>query len=52
MKRLIWNTVTVSFFLYPLKYIEISIANAVFNTGPLMVFFVEAIYFQVNYVSI
>jgi hypothetical protein len=47
LKRLFWNAVAINAFLSSLKYIHISIANALSNTSPVLQFFVEAAYYRV-----
>jgi drug/metabolite transporter (DMT)-like permease len=47
MKRLFWNAISINCFLSSLKYVPISIANALLNTTPVLTFFVEAAYYKV-----
>ena len=47
MKRLFWNAVSINCFLNSLKYIDLSIGNALLNTTPVLTFFVEAVFYKV-----
>ena len=47
MKRLFWNAVAINSFLNSLKYIDISVCNALLNTSPVLTFFVEAVFYKV-----
>lgn len=42
MKRMLLSSITVSMYLAPLKYLPAGTVNALFNTGPIIVCFVEA----------
>lgn len=48
IKRIIFSALTVSMFLVPLKYLPAGTVNALFNTAPIIVCFVEAIKYKVN----
>lgn len=48
LKRLFWNAASINCFLSCLKYVHISIANALLNTTPVLTFFVEAYYYKVT----
>lgn len=47
LKRLFWNAVAINAMLSSLKFVQLSIANALNNTSPVLQFFVEAAYYKV-----
>jgi len=49
IKRICWSALTVSMFLAPLKYLPAGTVNALFNTAPIIVCFVEAVRYKVNF---
>lgn len=45
LKRAVFSTGALTTFMFAVAYIPIGIANALFNTGPIIIYFVEA-YFE------
>lgn len=46
IKRSIAGSLTLTMYLGSIKYIPVGIANALFNTMPIMTFFIEAFYYK------
>ena len=46
LKRALASAITMTMYLSSVKYIPIGVANALFNTTPIMTFFIEAIYYK------
>lgn len=46
VKRALASAITVILYLSSIKFVPIGIANALFNTTPIMTFFVETIYYR------
>lgn len=45
-KRSLAGSLTLTMYLGSVKYIPVGIANALFNTMPIMTFFIEAVYYK------
>lgn len=43
LKRALASAITMTMYLSSVKYIPIGVANALFNTTPIMTFFIEAV---------
>lgn len=48
LKRQFWTALSINLLLSSLKYVSISIANALYNLAPVFTFFLEALYYKVN----
>ena len=46
IKRSIASTITMTLYMAPIQFIHIGVAATLFNTGPLMGFFIEALYYK------
>lgn len=46
MKRSVFSTLALTCFMSTVAYIPIGIANSLFNTGPLIIHFLEAFYYK------
>lgn len=49
IKRSLASATTVLMYLGSVKYIPIGVANALFNTSPIMTFFIELVYYKKVY---
>lgn len=54
MKRSVFSTSALTTFMSTVAYIPIGIANSLFNTGPIIIYFLEAFYYrkQINKVHL
>jgi len=47
IKRQLFNSISINIYLSSLKYMHISIANALLNTAPIISYFVKVFFYKV-----